>query len=589
MSNSSQIVQKVICQPGITTRFDSTAFDAQTFIDGEHTRFYRSKPKKIGGRLAVEMGNKIIARTLLTQTNNDKTITVFAGREDSLTKFTVSIEGAATPEINRTPAEFNDPGPPGTEAKNRVWDLIMFNGVYTGYTPPSWNDWFQRGVSQTYIIGLAPYVLNDIADPTQVTVYFGPLSTDPNNAINSERLIALGTYNSQPTNPLVPPPLIPSNTVLGQSGGILSLDQYLLVFGSDGTVRWNGVNVDGISDFSYWPFQNLKTFGNTKLVAATTTLGGQTACALFWSLDTLYRAILQPLPFVTETSTTPPLETTTKFLGRVPITFATVQSGISILSSNAVLQYDQDIIWPGTNTFYSYVGIVQTVPNNEVHNFFFSNLNYKHQQKVFGVVLQRYNELWWMWPNRLAPGGEDEPGKEAECNWAIVYNKKEQRWFHTPWNRAAAIVPGNSPYPIMSSSQFKTTSTNQDVYPIWFEEYKFDEFFENDVTPIKASFQTNLFSFFQTNPEADYQMQAVRFEPDFVQAGAMTLEVSTQKYVTDSPTNFSEPYTFFPETGKIDIREMGRLMSFRFTSNALGGDFQMGVPVITVQPGDERP
>lgn len=582
MAKTPPIARPILCQPGITTKEDATPYSSTTYIDGEHCRFYGGKPKKIGGRLAINFGEKIIARTLMGVVNSDKSINVYVGRYESLKTFNVNIEGNTNLEVDRTPTDFNNPVP-GKEANQRLWNLITFSGIYSGYTPPSWSSWFERGTPQTYVIGVAPYILNDITDNYDVPVYFGPVSADPANPINLEKLIRLGTTAAQ-TDPLSPAPP-PSSNELGTSGGIIGVGSFLMAYGASGTILWNGVDTYGNSDFYFWPIENQKSVGNTKIVTAQSTLAGTTPGVLFWTLDSLIRGTLTNIPNIINSSPPPPQ----KYTGTVNFSFTTVQSGLSILSSNCVLSYSQTIFWPGINTFYMYVGIVQTLHNNETNNFFFNNLNFKHQQKVFGIVLQRYNELWWIWVNRNAPGGQDQPGQEAECNWAVVYNVKEQKWFHTPWYRAAAVVPGNLPYPIMSGSDARQTSAGDKVYPIWFEEYRFDEYFELEVVPIRSFFQTNLFCFFRENPQADFQMEVLRVETDFVQAGEMSLEISTQSYITDSPTNFSQKYYFEPNTGKIDVRVMGRLITFKFESYTLGGDYQMGTPTASIQPGDFRP
>jgi hypothetical protein len=51
----------------------------------------------------------------------------------------------------------------------------------------------------------------------------------------------------------------------------------------------------------------------------------------------------------------------------------------------------------------------------------------------------------------------------------------------------------------------------------------------------------------------------------------------------------SDPYTFTPDTGKIDMREQRREIRLIFTSNVQGGDYQLGRVLLTATLGDVRP
>jgi hypothetical protein len=50
----------------------------------------------------------------------------------------------------------------------------------------------------------------------------------------------------------------------------------------------------------------------------------------------------------------------------------------------------------------------------------------------------------------------------------------------------------------------------------------------------------------------------------------------------------SAPYSFTSSTEHIDPREQRGIMSIKFESNVIGGNFEMGQVLVTVEPGDER-
>jgi hypothetical protein len=85
----------------------------------------------------------------------------------------------------------------------------------------------------------------------------------------------------------------------------------------------------------------------------------------------------------------------------------------------------------------------------------------------------------------------------------------------------------------------------------------------------------------------DRWVDLYRLEPDFIQTGDMSLIVNTKQYARSNVVS-SSPYIFTPTDVKIDLREQGREMSLLFTSNAVGGYYQMGQVLMVMRTGDAR-
>jgi hypothetical protein len=79
-----------------------------------------------------------------------------------------------------------------------------------------------------------------------------------------------------------------------------------------------------------------------------------------------------------------------------------------------------------------------------------------------------------------------------------------------------------------------------------------------------------------------------RVEPDFIQAGQMSLQIIGRPFAQREDVT-SSPYYFDPDTGKIDMREQRREIRLRFTSNVQGGNYQMGRILLSANVGDVRP
>jgi hypothetical protein len=131
-------------------------------------------------------------------------------------------------------------------------------------------------------------------------------------------------------------------------------------------------------------------------------------------------------------------------------------------------------------------------------------------------------------------------------------------------------------------------------YSIWQHEYGLDAVSFSGELSILSSFTTCDISWVGGTPSQDSisganrRMHLRRVEPDFVQSGEMVLSVLGRKFARGDTTTHT-PFPFSPETGKIDMRVEHREITLQFTSDVLGGNYEMGRLLITAEYGDERP
>jgi hypothetical protein len=85
-------------------------------------------------------------------------------------------------------------------------------------------------------------------------------------------------------------------------------------------------------------------------------------------------------------------------------------------------------------------------------------------------------------------------------------------------------------------------------------------------------------------------MQVLMLEPDFVQSGDMTVQVMGRANARAPEVNgIIMTFVETPETPQEQVvyfKEQRRELRFRFTSNCVGGDYQMGLVLAHLQPGD---
>jgi hypothetical protein len=79
-----------------------------------------------------------------------------------------------------------------------------------------------------------------------------------------------------------------------------------------------------------------------------------------------------------------------------------------------------------------------------------------------------------------------------------------------------------------------------------------------------------------------------RVEPDFLQDEEMTIVVTGRPFAQGQDVD-SVPYTFGPNTGKVDLREQRREIRLRFRSNIVNGNYQLGKVLLSAAIGDVRP
>jgi len=343
------------------------------------------------------------------------------------------------------------------------------------------------------------------------------------------------------------------------SGGCVVSGVYIWTYGSEGLIvqsQANNLTMDPVAI----------NIGTQKIVKGMPLRGaGQGPAALFWGLDILIRATFAP-------GATP------------PFAYDIIARGITIMSSQGVIEMDGIYYWPGVDRWYMFNGVVREIPNNMNQNWFFDNINFNARQKCFGFKIPRYGELWWCYPR----------GTATECTHAIVYNVREGYWFDTPLpdhddanqGRTAGIYADVYQRPFMVDN-FETANGRT----LWQHETAFDKIRLSNISAIRSSFETHEFSLLDQQV-ADKSLRVARIEPDFVQSGDMTVEVKGRAnakadVVTSDPeTIFETPSSSDEETVK--FKDIRRLMSFKFESNIGGGNYEMGKTYAHIEPADGR-
>ena len=525
--------------PGI--KRDGTKFDGEQYVDGAWVRFQRGLPRKIGGYRSINKYLRGVARTLHEYTLDQITY-VHAGSANALERF--YIDGTLNTSVitDRTPATL-------IQSDANLWQFDVETAA---------------GVGLQLVAQVAPN-LNCICNSNDGQLFVG------------------GAFGTGPLTEVTNFP-----TGYSATGGVVSLHPYTVVFGSDGYVMWS---VPGDpTDFTGTGAGNAYVTGQ-KIVRGMPLRGGpgSSPSGLLWSADSLVR-----MTFTGDTT--------------AAFAFDTISAQSSILSAQSVIEYDGVFYWIGTDRFLMFNGVVREVPNDLNLNFFFDNLNYAQRQKVFALKVPRFGEIWWCFPK----------GDSLEPNHAVIYNTRENTWYDTPLpnnGRSAGLFPAVFRRPLMAGCEAsfvgeddritedgvddRVTEDGLDVriteeggqarYKFWVHEIGTDEIDGLTLNPIRSYFETADLSL-PVQSKTSKALQVLMMEPDFVQSGPLTVQVvgranaRAQEVYGEVKTIVEDPQT--PQEQVVYFKEQRRELRFRFESNCVGGDYQMGLVLAHLQPGD---
>jgi hypothetical protein len=230
-----------------------------------------------------------------------------------------------------------------------------------------------------------------------------------------------------------------------------------------------------------------------------------------------------------------------------------------------------------------YNGVVTELVNTMNNNFFFDNLNYSQRQKVWASKVPRWGEIWWFYPS----------GDSEECNNAIIYNVREKIWYDAGFalgaNRSAGVFSEVFRRPIWACSLIN----QENCFNLWQHETGVNRVNLNEESAIQSYFETDSIGWVNGGPGQNDPIgmnnwiRLERVEPDFIQSGDMNLYVTGKGYASAEDV-VTGPYTFAPDTLKIDLREQRREMRLRFESNVVNGNYECGLNLLSADIGDVR-
>ena len=578
--------------PGI--KRDGTRFEGDQYVDGQWVRFQRGLPRKIGGYRSINKFLRDAPRTLHEYTQDLLTY-IHAGSASSVERF--YIDGTYNTSVisDRTPT--------------------------SGFTASDANLWQFA-------------VLYDTTNGNQIVAQVAPNLNCICNSVGGE--IFTGDLLGTSALTAVPGANLPAN--FNCTGGVVSMPPYAVVFGTDGYVAWSVPNKP--DDFVGSGAGNAYVTSQ-KIIRGMPLRGGpgNSPSGLFWSADSLVRA-----SYVGPTNGTFQFDTISSQSSILSAQSVIEYDGVfywigtdRFLQFNGVVRevennVNLNFFFDNLNMQYRQKVFALKVPRyGEIWWCFPKGDSIEPNHAII------YNVRENTWYDTALPNGGRGAGMfPAVFRRPVMSGVEPQNYTATD----ATIVAGGSGYTagdtlqivggIRSAPVELTVSTVDgsgaitDVqvtnagnyttlpadpasvtggsgssatfsvdflqpYKFWVHEIGTDEIDGTEQNPILSYFETADLSLPVTS-QINRALQVLMIEPDFVQSGDMTVRV-TGRANARAPEVYSEPETIkaVPETPQDQVvffKTQRRELRFRFESNTLGGDYQMGLVLGHVQPGD---
>lgn len=583
-----QIVQ-IKSLPGI--KRDGTKFEGDQYVDGQWVRFQRGLPRKIGGYRSINKFLRGLPRALHEYTQDLLTY-VHAGSSDRLERFFIDATFNTSVITDRTPS--------------------------SGFTVDDANMW---QFATAY----------DTTNGNQIVAQVAP---NLNCICNSDGG-ALFVGNLLGTSVLTQVTTVPAN--FSVTGGVVTLPPYTFAFGNDGYAAWSVPNKP--NDFTGSGAGNAYITGQ-KIVKGMPLRGGpgNSPSGLFWSADSLIRGTYVGGTAVFQFDT---ISTQSSILAANSVIeydgiFYWIGTDRFLMFNGVVREVENNL---NINFFFDNLNYAQRqkVFAYKVPRFgeiwwcfpFGDSIEPNH------AVIYNVRENTW-YDTELPNGGRgaglfpavfSKPllsGVAPQEAQAVSVAINAAGTGYTVGNTLDVVgglgqidaeltvttvngSGGVTGVTISNAGQYDEIPTNpvsvtggsgsaatfnltfDNPYKFWVHEVGTDEIDGLTLNPIQSYFETADLSLPVTSG-INKSMQALMIEPDFVQSGDMTVQVMGRANARAPEVNgiimtfVEDPET--PQEQVVFLKTQRRELRFRFESNTLGGNYQMGLVLAHVQPGD---
>jgi len=257
-------------------------------------------------------------------------------------------------------------------------------------------------------------------------------------------------------------------------------------------------------------------------------------------------------------------------------------SNLTIASQNAAIIASDIAYWMGKDKFYSYDGVVKTLPCS-IRSYIFDDFNQQQTDQVICGTNERFNEVWWFYCS----------SGSTTVDRYVIYNYGEDAWAYGNMARTAWIDADLRELPLAA-----TYSNNIVKHEIGYDDKETSSVYPITATLVSAEFDLD---------DGDRAMFISRVLPDVTFAGstastpAVTMTISP---MVNSGSGYNIPLSeggnssatvtrtatvpIEEFTGQAYVRLRGRQMAFKVESTAEGVAWKLGATRFDMRPDGRR-
>jgi len=278
--------------------------------------------------------------------------------------------------------------------------------------------------------------------------------------------------------------------------------------------------------------------------------------------------------------------------------FQILGNNISIAGPNAIATANNITYWMGTDKFYMYSGRVQTLPST-LREYVYNDINLEQSFQFMAGTNEGYNEVWWQYCSA---------GSNVIDRY-VIYNHLDNVWYYGDWvnytgtafqGRTAWLDSALRAYPMAATYGVAGSNTNTLLV---YHENGVDDGVVNPPNPIVSSVTSSDFDIgdghnfgfvWRLIPDLTFDGSSVNGPTAMftvlprANPGANYGPSNDPSVVSAQNYQNQRTYAIQQFTQQVYVRIRGRQMAFQLSSDAIGVQWQLGVPRIDIRPDGRR-
>jgi hypothetical protein len=291
--------------------------------------------------------------------------------------------------------------------------------------------------------------------------------------------------------------------------------------------------------------------------------------------------------------------------------FQLLMDNISIMGPNAAIVVNNVAYWMGTDKFYSYSGVVQTLPC-ALRQYVFDDISFDQRFQTVAGSNEGYNEVWWLYVSQTEVNAATSENRIPVNDRYVIYNHLERVWYYGNIRRTFWLDSALQQYPMAAQCNIPTGGTNTDSShtdidngTLVFHENGNDDASTATPVPFTAYVSSSDFDIgdghnfgyvWRIIPDVNFTGSTNGFPQVYMQVSPRNFPGAPYSKAIETDTQSAQQY--FPNvkqyiiqqfTQQVYSRVRGRQMRMTVGSEGqLGVAWQLGTPRVDIKPDGRR-